>query len=513
MNHFKGQSLKIHPYKCASGFIPPQQMGSHFFMTLVKTLPKPHPNNPSPSACLSDLFRHGIRNKASERPSGRKPREEAHSLEARKVLPIRIPYLMAVFKKNIKKSCHLFLCIPIIKWLHFFWVVWFCLPFEVFFPLWLCWCWHLKGLGGSGSDTFLFHFFPSAVFHLSMWGSISPNHPYLPCIPPTQKSMVTWSWYAPKKRHLRFRGWVPPITPKRSVTFTTRFRIQKSLFQVKSMRYSADFLRQKKIATKGGVLKDPHLVGKYIPSSKLLPPNITELLREMPRDKVESWSQLWQPHKKKARKNLKCLKDETDHVWLWSKCEATDSLRNDRKSQVNIPTSKIPQIAAKDAVGHRIPRPSVPGQSLIISPTIRIRTTVLNPPRKKRIAFFCFTHEKTLPPAPPNKTSSQFPALHPNDADIDPESQIIKHPTGPQVAPPVVDRHLKATPPFHCPRRGPSNNSPTPGDPAIDFFSPKSTCGFEATNKQVIYGVFWNVGGWCTNLRFFIETNRLKHHE
>ena len=135
MNHFRENPSKFTHTNVHQVSSPLKKMGSHCFMTLVKTLPKPHPNNPSPSACLSDLFRHGIRNKASERPSGRKPREEAHSLEARKVLPIRIPYLMAVFKKTSKKAATFFFVYQLSNDSILFGWSDFCLPFEVFFCL------------------------------------------------------------------------------------------------------------------------------------------------------------------------------------------------------------------------------------------------------------------------------------------------------------------------------------------------------------------------------------------
>ena len=171
----------------------PQKKGSHFFMTPVK---------PFPSACLSDLFRHGIRNNASERPSGRKPREEAHSLEFSESSSDSYPLFNgSLRKKRTSKKVATFLFVFEWSEMFTFWGVLFLLTFL---------CWHLKGLGGSGSDTFLFYVFPSAVFLVDV--SISPNHPKSAYSTHT-KSMVTWSWYAQKKRHLRFRGWVPPITP------------------------------------------------------------------------------------------------------------------------------------------------------------------------------------------------------------------------------------------------------------------------------------------------------------
>ena len=221
-----------------------------------------------------------------------------------------------------------------------------CLPFEVFCSFWL-FVLTSQRFGG--------------VLGVTPFCSISSLLPYFtfrceaPSLPTTQLSAaysthtkinVTWSWYAPKNRHLHFRGWVPPITPTSSGTFTPDLGYKSHYFRSSPWDVLAVPLRQKKIATKGGVLKDPPFGGKTHTKFQSSSPNITELLQEMPRDKVESWSQLWQPHKKKYRKILKCLKDETDHVWLWSKCEATDSLRNDRKYQVNMPTSKIPQIAA-----------------------------------------------------------------------------------------------------------------------------------------------------------------------
>lgn len=74
MQYHKGKSIKmtIHLHY----FIPPNWVP---FNDPCKTFPSCWLKNMGSLACLSDLFRHGIRNKASERPSGRKPKEEAHS--------------------------------------------------------------------------------------------------------------------------------------------------------------------------------------------------------------------------------------------------------------------------------------------------------------------------------------------------------------------------------------------------------------------------------------------------
>ena len=184
----------------------PQKKGSHFFMTLVK---------PFPSACLSDLFRHGIRNNASERPSGRKPREEAHSLEFSESSSDSYPLFNGSLRKKrtSKKVATFYLCLSGLK----------CSPFEVFCSFWL-FCvdisrvWGVLGVIPFCSMSSLLPYF------LSMWASLPTTQNQR--IPPTQNQW--WPEVDTLKRNAIcvFGVGFPQSPPTSSLTFTG-FRIPK----------------------------------------------------------------------------------------------------------------------------------------------------------------------------------------------------------------------------------------------------------------------------------------------